>query len=57
MILAIASQFRGWNANEKSMTESEVFAADKGDEDWKALRYLRVWGQIDKGIDIATRDC
>lgn len=33
---------------------SELFIVDNSAEDWKALRYLRDWCQISKGLDIAT---
>jgi superfamily II DNA or RNA helicase len=35
-------------------TGSELFIVDNSDEEWKALRYLRDWCQLSKGIDIAT---
>lgn len=33
---------------------SELFIVDNSAEDWKALRYLRDWCSLSKGIDIAT---
>ena len=37
-----------------SVTGSELFVVDNGDEDWKVARYLHDWCQISRAIDIAT---
>lgn len=33
---------------------SELFIVDNSAEDWKALRYLKDWCELSKGLDIAS---
>lgn len=33
---------------------SELFIVDNSEEDWKALRYLKDWCELSKGLDVAT---
>lgn len=37
-----------------SRTGSELFIVDNSEEDWKALRYLKDWCGLSKGIDVAS---
>lgn len=39
---------------ESHRSGSELFIVDNSSDDWKAVRYLKDWCEISKGIDIAT---
>ncbi len=35
-------------------TGSELFIVDNSDDDWKAVKYIKDWCQLSKGMDVAT---